>query len=55
MDTFLNFVGVLLLIASILASVMASNYAVIIFPVIFALGSIVLGLGKIISLLKEKK
>jgi hypothetical protein len=55
MDIFLYFAGVSLLVASILFSVFASNYAVIIFPMMFGLGCIVLGLAKIIELLEEIK
>jgi hypothetical protein len=55
MDAFLHFVGVMLIIASILASIFVSNYAIVIFPIIFGIGSIVLGLGKIIELLEEIK
>lgn len=53
MEWFLYFVGIIVIIASFICSALLINYAVITLPIIFALGCIILGLGKIISLLKD--
>jgi hypothetical protein len=55
MDAFLNLVGILLIIASVVVSVLFNVYGLVIFPVVFALGCINIGLGKIIELLQEIK
>ena len=50
----LYFMGNIVIILSFISTALMSNYAVIIFPVIFALGCIILGIGKIINLLEDK-
>lgn len=55
MAGFLYFMGSIVIILSFISTALMSNYAVIIFPVIFALGCIILGIGKIINLLKDKQ
>jgi hypothetical protein len=53
MGAFLNLVGILLIIASFVISIFAEEHWVIIFPIIFALGCINLGVGKGIDILEE--
>lgn len=55
MARFLYFIGSIVIILSFISTALMSNYAVIIFPVIFALGCIILGIGKIINLLEDKQ
>ena len=53
MPAFLLIAGVFLIFASVIIASLSNSYGVLIFTVIFALGSVVLGLGKIIELLQE--
>ena len=53
MDGFLYSAGFIVIIASFIATALLLNYAVIVFPVIFGLGCIILGIGKIINLLEN--
>ena len=53
MDGFLYSAGFIVIIASFIATALLLNYAVIIFPVMFGFGCIILGIGKIISLLEN--
>lgn len=53
MSMFLYLTGVLLIIAAIVVSILAGGYGLFVFPVTFALGCIILGVGKIIDILEE--
>lgn len=53
MVAFLKAVGILLIIAGIVLSVLFGPFGLLIFPAFLALGSIILGLGKVIELLHE--
>lgn len=53
MGGFLYFSGILLIMASFICSALSGQYGIITFPIVFALGCIVLGLGKIIKLLSN--
>ncbi|WP_180270948.1 hypothetical protein [Clostridium tertium] len=55
MDGFLYIAGSILIIASFSCAAFSGSYAVIVFFIIFGLGCIVLGIGEIISLLKDKQ
>lgn len=55
MNGFLYFAGSIVIIASFICAALSGSYAAIVFPVIFSLGCIVLGIGKIVSLLENKK
>lgn len=53
MEKFLEISGVLIILSSFV-SILYGNYGIGLFPIIFALGCIVLGISGIISILKRK-
>ncbi|MFU7515093.1 hypothetical protein [Clostridium sp. HCS.1] len=55
MKGFLYFAGILIIISSWICIAFIGSYAIIATPIIFALGCIVLGIGKIVTLLESKK
>lgn len=55
MAVYINIVGILLIIGSILLPLILDWYGYLVFIGLFALGSIHLGLGRIIYLLEESK
>lgn len=52
MDSVLSYVGILLIVASVVV-MSAGHLAIFIFPITLALGCIALGVAKIIKLLQE--
>lgn len=55
MYSVLSYVGILLIVASIVLSMFAGHFAIFVFPIMLALGCIALGVAKIIKLLQEIK
>ena len=55
MGPFLEVVGVLMIIGSIFISLMIGAYWFLVFPIIFILGALSVGLGHVINLLEEIK
>lgn len=55
MGPFLEVVGVLMIIGSIFISLMIGAYWFLVFPIIFILGALSVGLGHVINLLEDIK
>ncbi len=55
MGNFLKFIGILVMIGSIIISTMVGDFWFIALPTIFTLGAITMGIGRGIDLLEEIK
>lgn len=55
MGNFLKFIGILVMIGSIIISTMVGDFWFIALPTIFTLGAITMGVGRGIDLLQEIK
>lgn len=54
MGGFLQVSGILIILSSVAVGVVSGSYGIALFPIIFALGCIVLGISKIIYQLQDK-